>query len=370
MGQPLVPESIVRSLLPKTGFVRWYCEYAATEHDAPASFNLACAFTLLASIAPKTMFVRALGNPLRPNLYTLLTGESGRARKSTAIHFARNLLTEAMPDKIALKPGSFEGLLKCLKAQEQQLLVEDELTRFLGQAGSSGASRGHLSSVKNGFIDLYDCAPQSRATAHETLIIQDPRLSVLAGIAGENLETYLESSDLTSGYFSRWFYVVGDREREPPPPGAANPRLREALIAALPRFAALTPGGEVIVEPEAARYWKDAFAFMENTASSAAEGSRSLASRTVNLIQKLGMLIAMDITVTAYPETTLPPGSMMGIPSAAMPPLRITAEIAEQAAQIAYRVSFTSGQALLEFIAPNADWRDRRRILGVLGPGK
>jgi hypothetical protein len=209
--------------LPEWSYVRGYVAYAYQRSDAPAIYHLITALTHLAAIASPALHVRLSIN-IYPNLFAILVGESGFARKTTAIMLGDEILGEVARKRIGPEPGSWEALFEQLVDQPTQLIRMMEFGRFLSSS-SGHASTNYMAKLRTALVDLYDCSPVDRRKAKRKVVrVARPRLSLLAACAPPFLERYTGVEDWTGGFLGRFMVAFGQKTREvyeaQPDPGA------------------------------------------------------------------------------------------------------------------------------------------------------
>lgn len=210
----MISDRQVQLVLPASGFLRRYVDWAHQWIPAPDAYHLLCGMVLLAQTVPADFYFPG-ERELYPNTYGLLVGRSSTANKGRAIGGARSVLEKALPDVIMDHPGSPEACLECLLDKDPQLIVYEEFGTFL-----ASSEHGQLAPLREKFTDIYDCTMQSRSlirnlkNGHKTKRVS-PRLSVLAGCATPFLETYTLEIDWEGGFLGRFFTVNATYEDGP-----------------------------------------------------------------------------------------------------------------------------------------------------------
>jgi hypothetical protein len=219
--------------LPETSYLRGYTAYGHVQSDAPTIYHLVTGLSHLAAVAPPMLHAR-LTIPVYPNLYILLVGESGFARKTTAILLGNEVLRHAANERLGSEPASWEALFESMGEKPSQVLEMTEFGRFL--AGSSGhAATNYMAKLRTAFVDLYDNAPIDRKRASkitkegtkipQRMVVQNPRLSVLTACAPPFLEKYTAAEDWTGGFLGRFIVAWGKRVRKVRDPAPAYDHL-------------------------------------------------------------------------------------------------------------------------------------------------
>ncbi len=228
----MITEKQAVAAVPKRpSFIRDYVRWAARSTDANVAYHIVAAITLLAQAVPLDFSV-PFGRPVHTNIFGLLIGPSTLARKTAAISLAESVLQIALPENVGEQPGSPEGLIDALCERPQQLIFWGEYGAFL-----AGAERGYQMPIKTRLTEAYDSNPIGRKKANgKGVRVDNPRLSILAGVAPGYAERHSELVDWTEGFFARHLTVFAQRERYFAVP-SYDPVTRDALAAMLRGYA-------------------------------------------------------------------------------------------------------------------------------------
>jgi hypothetical protein len=177
---------------------------------SPAAYHIACGLGALSACAPPNIGIQFAAWPIRANFYTVLVGRSGDDQKSTATHIARRVISSAMNKVLQPNPVSPEGLEESLGQENRQTLIYSEFGYFLTQT-----KQGYGEGLKTKITDLWDCTPIGRrkAKSEETLIVKDPRLTIMGACAMPFLSEHTNAEDWSGGFLGRWFFIHAQRER-------------------------------------------------------------------------------------------------------------------------------------------------------------
>jgi len=353
----IVPNATVRAILPSSGFIHEYVEWASTRTDAPTVYHLGVALSLVSVCCSPGLGVIWPGGELSPNLYTMLVGDSVINRKSTTMKMGLKLLRKVCPDRVGLSPGSHEGLLRSLERQSQQIIPEPEFSRFLSQAHG----RNYLNAVKQSYTDAYDGEPLSRITAYRETEIEDHNLSILAACAPGYLERYLEPQDLTAGFFARWMLFCGKRDTfklnlTPDPDG------KQRMIDHLFRLYEYSPGGESYFTDKAQQHFENRARQIDHVAlheMDADDESRGVIARAPTMMAKVSLLLGVCTYVNNLSEDAPPPDPLE------RPTIQITLEDVINAERIVH-LHMTSVLNIQENLAQSPEMLLRRRVLNIV----
>jgi hypothetical protein len=198
-------------LVPDHGFVHDYIRnyiYGTDPPltDAPASYHVTMALSLLGVTLSEVTYAPGAGEPLQPNLYFLLIGKSRRHRKGTAIRLAMKVLRQ--DDELARFLGpeeySAEALLSHLSAQPCCLLPVTEFGDLLAIV------RGWGVRLKPVLMSLYDCPETyTKQLSKRAFTITQPRVSMVAAVnvalMNELPDTII---DWSSGFLARFAMIM------------------------------------------------------------------------------------------------------------------------------------------------------------------
>lgn len=278
--------------------MRDWCAWADTQTDAPSQFHVHGGLLLLSSVVPDGVEIEFGRNREKPNLFVLITGLSGRARKSTSINFARTMLrrlhTErGVPQLWGASFGSFAKMVERLSQRRVQLVIESEFSRMLAQAGRTG----YLSDLKTGMTDAFDCTPVSSDTyKHGSVVAENYRLSFGAAVSYDYMSQYGEAEDFTGGFLSRFLIAAADRERfmAVPETGPHIEAMEQAILSQLELIHNHAPSGVYYLSPDAYKLYLTYVCEVEDTAKDATRKIQGIYDRAGLMIRKIATLHAVD----------------------------------------------------------------------------
>jgi hypothetical protein len=288
----MIREAEVLAALPPHGFVRTYVEYAMQRTDANAAYHLAGALSILTQTVPLDYCV-PYASPLFGNLFTLIVGDSSKSRKTASINIAQRILREAVADSVGEVPGSQEGLYESMRSNQRQLVVYGEFGEFLAKA-----EEGYMMALKTAYTNLWDCIPIGRALAKSRQgAVQDPRLSLLCGVATDLLERHTEQADWTGGFLARFLTFFAEPEREFATPPTDDPVQRRALVQWVSNLANPTapPGLCLWLDPQGQQMWSDWYESMRPMREGANRRVAAACSRATSIAAKIAILLAWDV---------------------------------------------------------------------------
>lgn len=332
-----------RSTLPEECWVEpfsYYRDALRKTTEAADEFHLFSLMTIIGALLGRRIFVD-YGKPLFPNQYTCLTGVTGGSRKSTAMHYAFEVMSEVDEDlKHTEASGSAEGLMEAMafadatpdeiegikammgwkkgkkddengeyfdesdleaKGQRRLIIRQDEFTQLLAKAKSSRTNLiPHL-------LTAFDCPKEIRLpTRTRPLIIVNPVISILAGTTVEFLGEHFDDMDWHSGFGNRIMFVEGstkDRIELPEPPDEdlwdkavkyIFQAYREIIVAS---EALVSKGGQrdfsrlrFEMNEEAIKVWKDNYNSWQDLRVGYASDQLAATQRTSDYALKFAMI--------------------------------------------------------------------------------
>jgi hypothetical protein len=192
-----------------------FCKlYGRTFEPAPQFFYMAYLTCLGVAIGDRVTLDTGIGE--NPRLYTLILGESAKARKSTAARMTVKFFKDTLGDRgfnTSKGVGSAEGLQRLFKRGKNLLLTLDEFDSFLSKAG-----------IKNSVLlqtvgSLFHETEYENATRDDHILIEDGHLSLLAASTIETFRGMNNPEFIKIGFDNRLFLVpgsVGEPKALPP----------------------------------------------------------------------------------------------------------------------------------------------------------
>lgn len=217
--------------------------------EAPKSFYFMTALTCLGNLVCRRITLASVLRP-QPRLYTVILGESGDDRKSTAIRLTVEFFLEALgPERFAVSHGvgSAEGLADELALNRELLLVSDEFKTFINKAKIE-------SSVLLPCVNtLFESNRYHSATKCHRIALDDVHLSLVAACTKDTYSTVFGRAFTDVGFINRLFVVLDSAKRRfhlpPQIPEEETARLRGRLQDLVSWVDALCEKGEPCFMP-------------------------------------------------------------------------------------------------------------------------
>ena len=186
-------------------FARIYGEHL----EPPDHFFYMSYLTIFGLYVSDRLFLNSQRKPA-PRLYTILLGESGDTRKSTAMEETERHFREFIePGSMAICRGaaSGEGLGKLLKKVQKVLLYYDELKVFVNKCNIKQST---LLMAAN---TLFEATRYENQTSRDPFIIDHGLISMLAASTTDTYAGLFDPKFLDIGFNNRLFLVPGDSDK-------------------------------------------------------------------------------------------------------------------------------------------------------------
>lgn len=254
-----------RSPLPQAYF-GWFGRYRnlmSPTAETPDVFHLAVALTL-AGIYIGRRASTYYFSTLYPNLYTVLVGDTGKSRKTTAVRRGKAFFNSLggvdgyrMPFSQIRGLSTAEGLLESLSRYPKALVEQDEFSHIIAK-GRQESSATLLPTL----TELWDAPDyQQLLTRANPLLVERPTIALIAATTPQTLALDLGSRHVVSGFANRILFAYGEGKgflADAPPVDTYEQRalmrdLRDA-VDALPQ-----QGHEFSKSTAAAAYWREVY---------------------------------------------------------------------------------------------------------------
>jgi hypothetical protein len=232
------------------GTIGEFAKFMAADSEVPEEFYFAAGLTFLGHVCGANI---RLANSLdvRPQLYTVLLGDSGEVKKSTAMRktreFFESLGLDNLP-QLSLGVGSAEGLAKNLSSHQDLLLAYDELRSFIDKCGVQ------TSVLLPMVTSLYEQTGYQNTTKSSNVVVNDAHLSLLGCCTSDTYADMWTPAAISIGLPNRLFVVKGDARSRvawpKPKPEAEMARLRDLVKSQVP-----TGPTDFSISPEGSELW-------------------------------------------------------------------------------------------------------------------
>jgi hypothetical protein len=204
-----ITEAQARLAIPDRGWLKAYVKWGEGACDANIAYHIFAGLSVLTQSVPHDYHVPFGAERVYVPLYSLLVGDSTDARKSTVVKQALRITRAALPDRVGAEPGSSEAVVDELFYKPQQIVFITEYGATL-----ASAEKSYATAIKTKWTQAYDMAPLGRVKANKKGVVVDaPRLSILAGCTPDYVERFTEPVDWTGGFMARHTTILANRER-------------------------------------------------------------------------------------------------------------------------------------------------------------
>ena len=217
------------------GISREYGEIVGPLTEASRTYHLAAFLTGVGAALGRTVYLQHAGT-IYPNLFTVIVGPSGGARKSTAIDFCIQFLHKINPEigverSIDSREGFIQRLQDVGKTQKSTggtcaLVRLGELRSLIDKTRMEG-----LRNIVPALCDAYDCPPSLEVhTRQNPVSVVCPTVSMFAGTTKRWIEG-LSEEDMEGGLGNRISWVPGEPgDAIPHPPARDWPRWDQLVV--------------------------------------------------------------------------------------------------------------------------------------------
>ncbi|MBN1843079.1 MAG: DUF3987 domain-containing protein [Deltaproteobacteria bacterium] len=233
-------------------FARIYGEHM----ESPDRFFYMSYLTMFGLYVSDRLFLHSQRKP-QPRLYTILLGESGDTRKSTAMeeteqHFREFVDPTAMV--ICRGAASGEGLGKLIAKVPKALIYYDELKVFVSKAGIQQSSL--LPAVNT----LFESNRYENHTSKDPFVVENGFVAMLAASTVDTYAGLFDAKFLDIGFNNRLFLVPGDSDKCFPIPKAIPDETKRRLHDQLRNRLKLINGiSGIPIDEDASECWTQVY---------------------------------------------------------------------------------------------------------------
>lgn len=233
--------------------------------EPPLAYHTWIGVSMIAGALQRKNFLQMGFETIYPNMYVILVGPSGRARKGIALGIGKDLLSNLIGVVQTSENATREALIRCMKGATLNSQMPDgkvifhcsvtcfseELSVFLGQGDIK-----FLASLTDWYDSKSDWTYETKSTGKDHL--QGLCFNLLGATAPEWLQSMLPQEAIGGGFTSRVIFVVEDQKRKTVPEHnltKEEERIKEALISDLIKINNIT--GEFIFDKDGKQAYVD-----------------------------------------------------------------------------------------------------------------
>lgn len=203
-------DASIAHLIPKTGFIRTYYDYACLQTDAPDRFHLFGAWSVVSTLLQRKIGLMYGSYSVYPNLYLAIVAGSSTFHKSAALEIAQGIIETfemgdtGEPGAIIYPVGfSKERICAIMAKQSQGVFLLDELGDFI-----QSMDKNYMHGVKGMFTKLYGC-PRKHAESFQKgeVVIRDSCPGIFGASTIDWLLPNLKEEGLKGGFYYRFLYM-------------------------------------------------------------------------------------------------------------------------------------------------------------------
>lgn len=252
----------------------WISEYEkyTEETESAAIFHKWTAISVIAAVLRRKVWFNFGRIQIFPNLYIVFVSEPGIARKTQAIGFGEEILTEISGITLAADVTTVQALLDDLEeAVTSNLMPTGDNFSHASLTISSGEFESFLGDKKDNarmlvvLTDLFDCKkkPFRTRTRHSgSNEIPNPYLNLLAATTPESLANSLPSTAIGGGLTSRVIFIWAEgKRRKVDVPEKPPAKIKDDLIKDLAVISRIT--GAYSFSPAGRKWWANFYNLYE-----------------------------------------------------------------------------------------------------------
>jgi hypothetical protein len=214
-----------------------YVEIMAPCTEAPLQYHVGAFLAANGALAGRCAYTPYASKLVYANQYVMLVGSTGTSKKDTAIRFATEKFAGLpLPPSLTVRTrerwsriddaGSDVALLGHLAEHPNSLLILPELQTLLSKMRRKGQE-----ALFERMLELWDAnARYENLTKASHIIVENPTLSVIAGIQPVRLRSAVNDDLISSGFVNRWLYFPGEAVAPLADPPSVNVSNAQALL--------------------------------------------------------------------------------------------------------------------------------------------
>jgi molybdopterin converting factor small subunit len=233
--------------------------------EPPLAYHTWLGVSMIAGALQRKAYLQMGFEKIFPNMYIVLVGPSGRARKGIALGIGKDLLSNISGVVMTSENATREALIRCMKGAVINSLMPDgkvifhcsvtcfseELSVFLGQNDIK-----FLASLTDWYDSKDNWTYETKSTGKDHL--QGLCFNLLGATAPEWLQSMLPQEAIGGGFTSRVIFVVEEQKSKTVPEHILSDEektIREALISDLTKINNIA--GEFRRDPACVKMYND-----------------------------------------------------------------------------------------------------------------
>ena len=183
---------------------------AMSNVETASAYDFWCACWALGTVLGRSVFVPRPHAPVHMNWYIMLVAESGVTRKSTAVRYARDIVSHVLGvDKMIEGKSTPEYIFQQLTRNPHTAIAVSELVTFLGR-------ESYVIDLPALLTDLYDCPKEKRggSISRGEQVISNAFVTFLTASTPSWLRTSVNPTVVEGGFTSRCLFVHDERPKK------------------------------------------------------------------------------------------------------------------------------------------------------------
>lgn len=206
-------------LVPANSFLGRYMKYMQAQETAEI-FDFYCGLWAISAVCGRCVYVQRPRAPVYLNMFVILVGESGVARKTTSVHMATRIVRNAIgyDNAIGMLDGKTtpEKMMEMLQDRTMefdnaQLCISvSELAAFMGR-------ERYLAQMPTLLTDLYDCPDRHEGggtIARGKVVLRNVWLHFIGASTPIWLVKTVNPNVIEGGFTSRCFFVISNQPKQ------------------------------------------------------------------------------------------------------------------------------------------------------------
>ena len=237
-------------------FISQYLRYTENT-EPPEAYNKWVAIWILAAAMGRRHIMKMGDLEVYPNLYVIIIGPAGRARKSTAVKAGTDLLVRAevkLAPEAATKEALIDEMQEHVRVVRTQDRNEGTVDTFTSECNVLSSELGRFfkrndNDFLNFILHMYDCPTVSRTRTRSKgeVILNNVFFNMLGATTPTMLPTIIPEEDAGSGLRSRLLLVAANNNKAFLPEPSYDTTLTVSLLE---RLIALHTADSVLYIPD------------------------------------------------------------------------------------------------------------------------
>ena len=192
--------------IPKGSFLALIDEAFRERTDIPRELAFwAAQHYLSAFLLQRGSSIKVNGHSTLPDFWTIALAPSGAGKT-----FTQNTIAKALAGQVMTFPdvSSAAAFVEAMHESNKGIWLRDEFAQFLKQLNV----QPNLGQVKDYLLRTYDNNKIERITKADSIVINEPALTIFGTTPIATIKNYLTAEDLVDGFAQRFAFVFAERD--------------------------------------------------------------------------------------------------------------------------------------------------------------